>query len=115
MVDYEREAKVTEVLTDKVQYPIKRFLEKNHAIDCMFLLYVDRGKWKNAKDYMKMYGLPLSDGTFRARMNEATDLKLAEKHPIDPLKSYYTITDLGCVLAEQLLHSFEEVKKESEQ
>ena len=78
-------------------------LEKDHAIDCLFLLALDKGKWKKAKTYMNKHDLTLSDGTYRARMIEITQLGLAEAIPIDPLKKQYSITEKGEKLAMALL------------
>ena len=83
------EEKVKRVLTEPKLSAIKAMLEKDHAIDCLFLLYMDKGKWKDAKDFMKANKLTLSDGTFRARMIEIEELGLAKSERIDPLKKYY--------------------------
>jgi len=105
----EAEATVTRILKDPELSAIKRMLEKDHAIDCLFLLYLNKGKWKEAKTYMREHGLTLSDGTFRARMIEIEQNKLAESHAIDPLKKYYTITAKGERLVELLLRLFKEL------
>lgn len=105
----EAEAIVTRILTDPKLSAVKRLLEKDHAIDCLFLLYLNRGKWKEAKGYMQELGLTLSDGTFRARMIEIEHNNLAESHPIDPLKKYYTITEKGEKLVQLLIHLFKEL------
>jgi hypothetical protein len=81
-------------------------LEKDHAIDCIFLLHMKRGKWKEAKEFMRSNGLTLSDGTFRARMIEIEDLGLAKSERIDPLKKYYLKTELGEKIAKLLLEFF---------
>jgi DNA-binding HxlR family transcriptional regulator len=103
----EAEATAKRILTDPELSAIKRLLEKDHAIDCLLLLYLNRGKWKEAKAYMQGLGLTLSDGTFRARMIEIEHNNLAESHPIDPLKKYYTITEKGERLVRLLIHLFE--------
>jgi len=103
----EVEAIVERILTDPKLSAVKRLLEKDHAIDCLLLLYLNRGKWKEAKAYMQQLGLTLSDGTFRARMIEIEHNNLAESHPIDPLKKYYTITERGERLVQLLLNLFE--------
>lgn len=100
------EEKIVNILKDSRLSAIKRMLEKDHAIDCLFLLYMGKGKWKDAKGFMRENGLTLSDGTFRARMIEIEELKLAKSTPIDPLKKYYTITDKGKKIAELLLGMF---------
>jgi len=103
----EEEKMVEKVLTDKRLHAIKSMLEKDHAIDCLFLLLLEKGRWKEAKAYTRRLGLTLSDGTFRARMIEIESIGLAKSTPIDPLKKYYTITPKGKKLASsilQLLH-----------
>lgn len=100
------EQKIMSILTDSHLSAVKRMLEKDHAIDCLFLLYMGKGKWKDAKGFMRDNGLTLSDGTFRARMIEIEELKLAKSTPIDPLKKYYTITEKGKKIAELLLGIF---------
>jgi hypothetical protein len=84
-------------------------LEKDHAIDCLFLLHLEKGRWKNAKEFTRRLGLTLSDGTFRARMIEIEDLGLAKGIAIDPLKKYYVKTDLGEKLAKLLLDLFDKL------
>jgi hypothetical protein len=101
------EEKIVKILKDPQLSSIKRMLEKDHAIDCLFLLYMGKGKWKDAKDFMHGHGLTLSDGTFRARMIEIEGLGLARSTPIDPLKKFYTITDEGKEITKLLLDTFE--------
>ncbi len=103
------EEKIKRILTDPKLAVIKTMLEKDHAIDCLFLLYVDRGKWKDAKDFMRKNKLTLSDGTFRARMIEIEELGLAKSERIDPLKKYYLKTELGEKVAKLLLGFFDEI------
>ena len=103
------EEKAEHILTDPRISAIKAMLEKDHAIDCMFLLHMKRGKWKEAKDFMREHNLTLSDGTFRARMIEIEDLGLAKSERIDPLKKYYLITELGEKVAKLLLEFFDEL------
>ena len=100
------EAKAKHILTDPKLSAIKAMLEKDHAIDCILLLYMNRGKWKEAKEFMRENKLTLSDGTFRARMIEIEDLGLAKSERIDPLKKYYLKTDLGQKVAELLIELF---------
>jgi len=102
------EEKIKHILTNPKLSAMKAMLEKDHAIDCMFLLHLNRGKWKEAKDFMRMNKLTLSDGTFRARMIEIEQLGLAKSKRIDPLKKYYVITELGEKVAKLLLEFFEE-------
>jgi DNA-binding PadR family transcriptional regulator len=101
------EEKIVKILKDPQLSSIKRMLEKDHAIDCLFLLYMGKGKWKDAKDFMRDHELTLSDGTFRARMIEIEDLGLAKSTPIDPLKKFYTITEKGREITKLLLDAFE--------
>ncbi len=103
------EAKIKRILTDPKLAPIKTMLEKDHAIDCILLLYMNRGKWKEAKEYMHENHLTLSDGTFRARMIEIEQLGLAKSERIDPLKKYYLKTDLGEKAAKLLLELFDKL------
>jgi len=109
MVKKVDEEKIKHVLTDTRLAPIKAMLEKDHAIDCLLLLHVGRGKWKDAKDFMRENNLTLSDGTFRARMIEIESLGLAKSERIDPLKKYYVKTELGEKVAKLLLGFFDEL------
>jgi hypothetical protein len=102
--------KIKHVLTDPKLSAIKAMLEKDHAIDCLFLLYAGRGKWKEAKDFMRKNKLTLSDGTFRARMIEIESLGLAKSERIDPLKKYYLKTESGEKVAKLLLALFDELE-----
>jgi len=103
------EAKVKRILTDPRLAPMKAMLEKDHAIDCIFLLHMNRGKWKEAKEFMRENGLTLSDGTFRARMIEIEQLGLAKSERIDPLKKLYLKTELGEKVAKMLLEFFDKL------
>ena len=109
MVKNVNEEKIKHVLTEPKLAAVKTMLEKDHAIDCLFLLYVGRGKWKEAKDFMRENNLTLSDGTFRARMIEIESLGLAKSQRIDPLKKYYLKTPLGEKVAKLLLGFFDEL------
>jgi len=100
---------VKRILTGPKLAPIKTMLEKDHAIDCILLLYMNRGKWKEAKEYMHENHLTLSDGTFRARMIEIEQLGLAKSERIDPLKKYYLKTELGEKVAKLLLELFDKL------
>lgn len=104
------EEKVKQILTNPKLSAIKAMLEKDHAIDCLLLLHINRGKWKDAKDFMRENNLTLSDGTFRARMIEIESLGLAKSERIDPLKKYYMQTELGEKIAKLLMEFFEELK-----
>jgi len=87
----------------KLLEKIKALLENDHAVDCIMLLYMNRGKWKETSEFMRKNGLSLSDGTFRARMIEIEHLGLANKERIESLKEFYTKTDLGEKVAKLLL------------
>src|SRR4030066_1766882 len=108
MVKSGEEEKVKRILTDPKVATIKAMLEKEHAIDCIMLLHMNRGKWKEAKEFMRENHLTLSDGTFRARMIEIEELGLAKSERIDPLKKYYLKTELGEKVAKLLLGFFDE-------
>ena len=101
---------IKSILTDKKLSAIKSMLEKDHAIDCIFLLHLERGRWKNAKAFMQEQNLTLSDGTFRSRMIEIENLGLAKSVAIDPLKKYYVKTEFGEKVAKLLLEFFREIK-----
>lgn len=103
------EENVKHILTDKKLSAIKAMLEKDHAIDCLFLLHLDKGRWKLAKGFMQRLGLTLSDGTFRSRMMEIENLGLAKSVRIDPLKKYYVKTEFGEKVTRLLLELFEAI------
>jgi len=103
------EETVRQILTDKRLSALKSMLEKDHAIDCVLLLHLDKGRWKDAKEFMQKLDRTISDGTFRARMMEIEDLGLARSVPIDPLKKYYLKTELGEKVAKLLLEFFDAV------
>jgi len=103
------EETVRRILTEKRLSAIKSMLEKDHAIDCVLLLHLEKGRWKDAKEFMQKLGLTISDGTFRARMMEIEDLGLARGVPIDPLKKYYLKTEFGEKVAKLLLEFFDAV------
>lgn len=109
MVKSGEEEKIKRILTNPKSAAIKAMLEKDHAIDCIMLLHMNRGKWKEAKDFMRANGLTLSDGTFRARMIEIEDLGLAKSERIDPLKKYYVKTERGEKVAKLLLELFDKL------
>jgi hypothetical protein len=111
MVKVGEEEKVKHILLDSKLSAIKAMLEKDHAIDCIMLLHMGKGKWKDAKDFMRENNLTLSDGTFRARMIEITELGLAKGERIDPLKKYYVKTELGEKIAKLLLELFDKLDR----
>ena len=102
---------ITKILTDPKLKVIKAMLEKDHAIDCLFLLSMNKGRWKEAKAFMQKNGLTLSDGTFRARMIEIEHLGFAASTPIDPLKKHYKKTEKSEKLVKSLLELFGKIKK----
>lgn len=99
---------VVKALTTAQMAAVKAMLEKDHAVDCLFLLLLGKGKWKNAKGFMNKHNLTLSDGTYRARMIEITQKGFAKATPIDPLKKEYTATERGKRLALALLELLRE-------
>lgn len=109
MVKNPDEEKIKNLLTTPKTAAIKAMLEKDHAIDCLMLLHMNKGKWKEAKEFMRQNGLTLSDGTFRARMIEIEDLGLAKSERIDPLKKYYIKTELGEKTAKLILEFFDKL------
>ncbi len=102
---------ITRVLTEPKLRTIKSMLEKDHAIDCLFLLSMDKGRWKDAKAFMQKNHLTLSDGTFRSRMIEIEHLGFATSTPIDPLKKHYKKTAKSEKLVKLLLGLFEQMSK----
>lgn len=83
---------------------LSSFLEKNRALDCIFILYFDKGKWKQVNEFLYNIDLPpIKDGAFRARMSEMEELGLVRRERIDPLKVEYKITEQGKVIADFLL------------
>jgi hypothetical protein len=100
---------VTKILTDPKLSAYKAMLEKDHAIDCLFLLHIDKGRWKQAKAFMNKHGLTLSDGTFRARMIEIEHLGLATSTQIDPLKKHYHKTSQGEKITQLLMQLFQKI------
>jgi len=108
------EDKVAHILTDERLSALKALLEKDHAMDCIFLLHLGKGRWKDAKEFVRRrLGRTISDGTFRARMMEIENLGLAESVAIDPLKKYYVKTKFGGRVAELLLEFFDKAEAET--
>lgn len=93
-------------LTDRKLSATKAMLEKDHAIDCIFLLMLDKEQWKPAKEFMKKSGLTLPDGTFRARMIEIEENGLAKHENISAKKKRWTITRFGKQVGQLLLDLF---------
>jgi DNA-binding HxlR family transcriptional regulator len=109
MSSLQMEEEITKILTSPKLATIKAMLEKDHAIDCLFLLLMGKGRWKDAKAFMNKHKLTLSDGTFRARMIEIEHLGLAKSTQIDPLKKYYTITSKGEEIAKLMLQLLQKI------
>jgi hypothetical protein len=104
------ERKIKHVLSDPTLSAIKTALEKDHAIECLFLLYIDKGRWKNAQDYTVQNGLTLSFIAFRARMSEFEKQGWAKSERIDPLRHYYIKTELGEKAAKLMLELFDKIE-----
>lgn len=104
--DAERE--VVRILTSKRLSALKAMLEKDHAIDCILLSLIGRGRWKQAKDFMKELRLTLPDGTFRARMMEIeyNGLVRHEKLDSNAKKKRWVATELGKYFGTLLLEFF---------
>lgn len=102
----EIEEKVVRILTGEKLSAIKAMLEKDHAIDCIFLLMLGRGQWKYAKEFMTRLRLTLPDGTFRARMIEIELNGLSRHENIDVKKRRWIITEFGKQVSKLLLGLF---------
>lgn len=102
----EIEEKVVRILTGEKLSAIKVMLEKDHAIDCIFLLMLGRGQWKYAKEFMTRLRLTLPDGTFRARMIEIELNGLSRHENIDVKKRRWIITEFGKQVGKLLLGLF---------
>lgn len=105
----EIEEKVIRILTGEKLSAIKAMLEKDHAIDCIFLLMLGRGQWKYAKEFMTRLRLTLPDGTFRARMIEIELSGLSRHENIDVTKRRWIITEFGKQAGKLLLGLFNQV------
>jgi len=101
--------KIKQILTNRTLSIVKTFLEKPHAIDCIFLLYLDHGRWGEAKSFMQSLGVVFSFRAFKSRMEELETLGLAKSVPIDPLKKHYIKTKLGEKIAKFLLRLFDQI------
>jgi len=109
----EREKEVTRVLTDEELSAIKVMLEKDHAIGCIFLLRMNKGRWGKADEFMNdKLKQHLSDGTYRSRMMEMEMRELATHKHIrgDPKKKHYFITDFGIKVADALIDFFNQIQ-----
>lgn len=108
----EIERRVTAIVTDKELYELERYIEKDHAVLCLFLLHTGKGQWGSAKEYANKHGLTLPDVTFRARMKEAEERGLATSESInnDPIKRRWVETKLGYRVNESLLELFSKAR-----
>ena len=102
---------VIDILTDKKLSTLKTMIEKNHALDCILLLILGKGQWKNAQRFMKKLNLRISDGTFRARMREIESNQIASHENIDVKKKRWIITSFGKEIGKMLLDFFSSVKE----
>ena len=100
---------ITHILTTPKLRAAKAMLEKDHAIDCLFLLHMDKGRWKQAKAFMNKHELTLSDGTYRSRMIEIEHNGYATSTQLDPLKKHYHITQRGKKLTQALLQLLQQL------
>jgi hypothetical protein len=100
------EGKVIHILTSAKLSSLKAMLEKDHAIECIFLLMLAKGRWKDAKAFIKQLKLVLPDGTFRARMIEIEDNGLAIHGNLDVNKRYWMINEFGKRVGKVLLDLF---------
>jgi hypothetical protein len=91
---------------DKTITGIRSFLGRSHAIDCLFLLLMNRGKWGEAKSFAKELNIKFSYRSFKTRMTELEALGLAEGIWIDAIKKDYMKTKSGEKVACLLLDFF---------
>ncbi len=101
------EEKIKRILRDPKLSSIKAMLEKDHAIDFLLLLYLNRGRMKEMKDFMDKNKLTFSDGTYRARMLEQEQVGVAESRRIDPRSKRYRKTELRDKVGRLLLGFFD--------
>jgi len=102
---------IKRILTNKRLSTFKSTLGRKHAVDLIFLLYLDKGHHKEAKLFMCDLGLPFSDGAYYARMKELVSVGLAKSVPIDSKRKYFIITKVGEEVAERLLEFFEKLEE----
>jgi len=107
----EIEKKVVRILTEERLSAIKAMLEKDHAIDCVFLLMLGRGQWRYAKEFMTRLRLTLPDGTFRARMIEIEDCGLAKHEKMDIKKKRWIISEFGKQVGRLLFGFFAKIDR----
>jgi hypothetical protein len=99
--------RIQHVLKDRWFSAIKSALGKKHSVDCILLLYLGKGRHKDAMLFMENLGVPFSDGAYYARLKELTKLGLAKQIPIDAHRNYYTKTELCEEVAKLLIGFFE--------
>jgi len=99
------EEKVKNVLSDERLKRLKSALESDHSIDCLFLLLLGKGRWKDARDFLRSQKGWISDNAFRARMKDLEQMGYAESAPLgaSPVKRMWMITQSGKTLAKRLL------------
>ena len=85
---------------------IVSFLEKDGSIECILLLYLNKGRWKEAKEFLESVNSPIKDGIFRSRMFELEHLKISRDISID-LKKHYQISEFGKIIANLIIEYFE--------
>jgi hypothetical protein len=54
---------------------IRMLFEKTHAVECLLFLYAHEGRWQVARQFMDSLDRPMSDGTYRASMQELSNLQ----------------------------------------
>ena len=105
------EDRVRHILMSKKLPKIMSFLEKDGSVECILLLYMNKGRWSKAKEFLESINrTPLSDGTFRSRMLELVDLKISFRAEIDLLRSRYEISESGQIIADLILEYFEKLE-----
>ncbi len=112
MENLQREEPILSLLEDEKLRTVIEYLEKDHAITILLLLYAGLGRWGRAKETMKRLGITLNDGTFRARLLELEHRTgLAYSRPLDPKKKEYLITPHGEVIASTLISFLENIQE----
>ena len=109
------EEKMAEILTDERVSALKSYLEKDHGIDCLLLLYMNKGRWAKAQGFVRgVLRRHIADGTFRSRVIELEMLKLARFENIrkNPLQKCYLITDSGRKITELLVSFLDQIQQE---
>lgn len=102
-----RERKIKQLLTNKKLAMLKDYLGRDHSMDCLFILYLNYGKWGKAESFAKHVGFSLSFSAYRSRMRELETLGLATSRQTDSIKKQYFLTDYGKKLTKVLLTFFD--------